>query len=110
MDSTEKIAKEINKILLDSSQIKLFKIYEKKVKELSELQEVEKEVKELQKNIVIAKLKNDSFLNGLELAYQEKKAYLENHPLIVNYLNEKEDLNNYLQEIILFIQKNLEIS
>ena len=42
--------------------------------------------------------KGDDVLNTIE-EYQEKKAYYENHPLVVNYLYLQNEVNEILQTI-----------
>ena len=40
-------------------------------------------------------------------AYQDKKEYFENHPLIVNYLNLKSEVNDYLIQVETIINEEL---
>ena len=40
-------------------------------------------------------------------AYSKKKEYFENHPLIVNYLNLKSEVNDYLIQVETIINEEL---
>ena len=61
--------------------------------------QLEKELKVLQKKIVNQKAKQDDRVTKTIQEYQEKKAYYENHPLVVNYLYLQNEVNEILQTI-----------
>ena len=61
--------------------------------------EVVQELKVLQKKIVNQKSKQDDRVTKTIQEYQEKKAYYENHPLVVNYLYLQNEVNEILQTI-----------
>ena len=61
--------------------------------------QLEKELKVLQKKIVNQKSKQDDRVTKTIQEYQEKKAYYENHPLVVNYLYLQNEVNEILQTI-----------
>ena len=58
-----------------------------------------KALKVLQKKIVNQKAKQDDRVTKTIQEYQEKKAYYENHPLVVNYLYLQNEVNEILQTI-----------
>jgi len=62
-------------------------------------EQLEKELKVLQKKIVNQKAKQDDRVTKTIQEYQEKKAYYENHPLVVNYLYLQNEVNEILQTI-----------
>ena len=62
-------------------------------------EQLEKELKVLQKKIVNQKSKQDDRVTKTIQEYQEKKAYYENHPLVVNYLYLQNEVNEILQTI-----------
>ena len=61
--------------------------------------QLEKELKVLQKKIVNQKAKQDDRVTKTIQEYQEKKAYYEKHPLVVNYLYLQNEVNEILQTI-----------
>ena len=73
--------------------------YEKLVLNDEKLKQLEKELKVLQKKIVNQKAKQDDRVTKTIQEYQEKKAYYENHPLVVNYLYLQNEVNEILQTI-----------
>ena len=76
-----------------------YKKYEKLVLNDEKLKQLEKELKVLQKKIVNQKAKQDDRVTKTIQEYQEKKAYYENHPLVVNYLYLQNEVNEILQTI-----------
>ena len=95
----EELAQKLNQEILDLEVVQEYQKYEKLVLNDVKLKQLEKELKVLQKKIVNQKAKqDDDVLNTIE-EYQEKKAYYENHPLVVNYLYLQNEVNEILQTI-----------
>lgn len=99
MTRIEELAQKLNQEILDLEVVQEYQKYEKLVLNDVKLKQLEKELKVLQKKIVNQKAKqDDDVLNTIE-EYQEKKAYYENHPLVVNYLYLQNEVNEILQTI-----------
>lgn len=99
MTRIEELAQKLNQEILDLEVVQEYQKYEKLVLNDVKLKQLEKELKVLQKKIVNQKAKqDDDILNTIE-EYQEKKAYYENHPLVVNYLYLQNEVNEILQTI-----------
>lgn len=99
MTRIEELAQKLNQEILDLEVVQEYQKYEKLVLNDEKLKQLEKELKVLQKKIVNQKAKqDDDILNTIE-EYQEKKAYYENHPLVVNYLYLQNEVNEILQTI-----------
>lgn len=98
-DKIEELAQKLNQEILDLKVVQEYQKYEKLVLNDEKLKQLEKELKVLQKKIVNQKAKqDDNVLNTIQ-EYQEKKAYYENHPLVVNYLYLQNEVNEILQTI-----------
>ena len=98
-DKIEELAQKLNQEILDLEVVQEYQKYEKLVLNDEKLKQLEKELKVLQKKIVNQKAKqDDNVLNTIQ-EYQEKKAYYENHPLVVNYLYLQNEVNEILQTI-----------
>lgn len=96
----------LNKQILNDPLIQEFKRYEEALKQHPELLALEDEIK--QESQIILKKKALGELTDQELkAYQDKKEYFENHPLIVNYLNLKSEVNDYLIQVETIINEEL---
>ena len=99
MTRIEELAQKLNQEILDLEVVQEYQKYEKLVLNDEKLKQLEKELKVLQTKIVNQKAKqDDDVLNTIE-EYQEKKAYYENHPLVVNYLYLQNEVNEILQTI-----------
>lgn len=99
MTRIEELAQKLNQEILNLEVVQEYQKYEKLVLNDEKLKQLEKELKVLQKKIVNQKAKqDDDVLNTIE-EYQEKKAYYENHPLVVNYLYLQNEVNEILQTI-----------
>lgn len=93
------LAQKLNQEILGLEVVQEYQKYEKLVLNDEKLKQLEKELKVLQKKIVNQKAKqDDDVLNTIE-EYQEKKAYYESHPLVVNYLYLQNEVNEILQTI-----------
>ena len=88
----EELARKLNQEILALEVVQEYQKYEK-------LKQLEKELKVLQKKIVNQKAKQDDRVTKTIQEYQEKKAYYENHPLVVNYLYLQNEVNEILQTI-----------
>ena len=98
---TKNKADSLNQLILNNPLIQEFKKYEKTLRE-----HPEDEIK--QESQIILKKKALGELTDEELkAYHDKKAYFENHPLIVNYLNLKSEVNDYLIQVETIINEEL---
>lgn len=103
---TKTKAEALNKLILNNPLIQEFKKYEKALKQHPELLTLEDEIKE--EGQIILKKKALGKLSDEEMkAYQDKKEYFENHPLIVNYLNLKSEVNDYLIQVETIINEEL---
>ena len=103
---TKNKADSLNQLILNDPRIQEFKKYEKTLREHPELLSLEDEIK--QESQIILKKKALGELTDEELkAYQDKKEYFENHPLIVNYLNLKSEVNDYLIQVETIINEEL---
>ena len=95
----EELARKLNQEILDLEVVQEYQKYEKLVLNDEKLKQLEKELKVLQKKIVNQKAKQDDRVTKTIQEYQEKKAYYENHPLVVNYLYLQNEVNEILQTI-----------
>ena len=99
MTRIEELARKLNQEILALEVVQEYQKYEKLVLNDEKLKQLEKELKALQKKIVNQKAKQDDGVTKTIQEYQEKKAYYENHPLVVNYLYLQNEVNEILQTI-----------
>lgn len=99
MTRIEELAQKLNQEILGLEVVQEYQKYEKLVLNDEKLKRLEKELKVLQKKIVNQKAKQDYRVTKTIQEYQEKKAYYENHPLVVNYLYLQNEVNEILQTI-----------
>ena len=99
MTRIEELARKLNQEILALEVVQEYQKYEKLVLNDENLNQLEKELKVLQKKIVNQKAKQDDRVTKTIQEYQEKKAYYENHPLVVNYLYLQNEVNEILQTI-----------
>lgn len=99
MTRIEELARKLNQEILALEVVQEYQKYEKLVLNDEKLKQLEKELKVLQKKIVNQKAKQDDRVTKTIQEYQEKKAYYENHPLVVNYLYLRNEVNEILQTI-----------
>lgn len=99
MTRIEELARKLNQEILALEVVQEYQKYEKLVLNDEKLKQLEKELKVLQKKIVKQKAKQDDRVTKIIQEYQEKKAYYENHPLVVNYLYLQNEVNEILQTI-----------
>ena len=103
---TKNKADSLNQLILNNPLIQEFKKYEEALKQHPELLALEAEIKE--DSQIILKKKALGELTEEEMkAYSKKKEYFENHPLIVNYLNLKSEVNDYLIQVETIINEEL---
>ena len=95
----EELARKLNQEILALEVVQEYQKYEKLVLNDEKLKQLEKELKVLQKKIVNQKAKQDDRVTKTIQEYQEKKAYYENRPLVVNYLYIQNEVNEILQTI-----------
>ena len=95
----EELARKLNQEILALEVVQEYQKYEKLVLNDEKLKQLEKELKVLQKKIVNQKAKQDDRVTKTIQEYQEKKAYYENHALVVNYLYLQNEVNEILQTI-----------
>lgn len=108
MTKIEQEAKKLNAYLLNREEVKEFKKYEALIKEDKELQALENKIRQLQKQIVKQKANQDSNVNQTIATYQCLKEKFESHPIVVNYLYLKQEVDDLLQEVNYRI--NIELS
>lgn len=99
MTRIEELARKLNQEILALEVVQEYQKYEKLVLNDEKLKQLEKELKVLQKKIVNQKAKQDDRVTKTIQEYQEKKAYYENHLLVVNYLYLQNEVNEILQTI-----------
>ena len=99
MTRIEELARKLNQEILALEVVQEYQKYEKLVLNDEKLKQLEKELKVLQKKIVNQKANQDDRVTKTIQEYQEKKAYYENHPLVVNYLYLQNEVNEILQTI-----------
>ena len=95
----EELARKLNQEILALEVVQEYQKYEKLVLNDEKLKQLEKELKVLQKKKDNQKAKQDDRVTKTIQEYQEKKAYYENHPLVVNYLYLQNEVNEILQTI-----------
>lgn len=95
----EKVALELNQMILQSKEYQRFHNYEAAIKKCSELEQIEKTLKKMQKQIVNASFHQSEELDSLKEQYQNLMDEFKNHPLVNNYIIELESLNEFLQYI-----------
>lgn len=104
MNKTDELAISLNQSILNSNE---FKDYLRSLKALEKHQEIfqlEKELKQIQKEILKQRTNIDTDTTSLMQTYLEKKEMFENHPLVANYLIDKENV----QSLCAFIQEAIE--
>ena len=99
MTRIEELARKLNQEILALEVVQEYQKYEKLVLNDEKIKQLEKELKVLQKKIVNQIAKQDDRVTKTIREYQEKKAYYENHPLVVNYIYLQNEVNEILQTI-----------
>ncbi len=109
LPKSKEIAQELNQELLNEDVVKAFQHYEALIKKHQELAESEAHIKLLQEELLQAKVHNDENYENIHKKYQEAYEAFTNHPLVVNYLNLKEEVNDLLLEVEAIINNGLAI-
>lgn len=99
LDNIKAKAEALNQYLLNNEVIKEYQQYEKLIKNNKKLQALEREIKQLQKQIVNQKSKQDGSVTKTIEIYNVKKETFEKHPLVVNYLYLRQEVDMILQYI-----------
>ena len=107
MNHSFEYAKELNDYLLNLDVIKEYQKYEDLISNNEEIKALENKMKAYQKKIVNQKAKQDSNVVDTIKKYQQLKDEFENHPLVDNYLYLKDEVNNLLQTINAYINREL---
>ena len=109
LPNTKEIALKLNQALLAEEAVKAFQHYEALIKEYKELAQSEKQIKLLQQDLLQAKVHDDDNYESLNKQYHEAYEAFTNHPLVVNYLQLKEEVNDLLLEVEAIINNGLAI-
>lgn len=96
-------AKKLNLLIKETSEYKEYQTYLKLKKDSKELLELNQRLQE-EKNKIC--LKNNGEKESTKEFY-EIKDMIDNHPIMINYQNAYEKLNQYLFQIINVINKDL---
>lgn len=94
MNKADQLAKNLNRMILQSNEYKSYAKSLKAIKEHPEILELEKELKDLQKKLLHLRTQKEVDTKQEMAIYQQKRGLFENHPLVVNYLSDKEDLES----------------
>ena len=100
-------AKKINDYLLNLEVLKEYQKYEKIIHQDNKIVELEDKIKAYQKKIVNQKANQDENVVKTIEEYQKIKNDFENHPIVVNYLYLKEEVDEILQSISSYINGQL---
>lgn len=100
-------AQELNDYLLNLDVIKEYQKYEELINQDDKIKKLEIKMKAYQKKIVNQKAKQDERVVNTITEYQKIKDEFENHPLVVNYLYLKEEVDEILQSINSYINGQL---
>lgn len=107
MNRSHEYAQELNEYLLNLEVIKEYQKYEQLIDQDDQIKKLEIKMKAYQKKIVNQKAnQDDRALQTIE-EYQKLKDEFENHPLVVNYLYLKEEVDSLLQSINYYINGQL---
>lgn len=107
MNHSLEYAQELNDYLLNLDVIKEYQKYEKLINQDDKINKLEVKMKAYQKKIVNQKAKQDERVIITITEYQQIKDEFENHPLVVNYLYLKEEVDEILQSINSYINGQL---
>lgn len=107
MNHSLEYAQELNDYLLNLDVIKEYQKYEELINQDDKIKKLEIKMKAYQKKIVNQKAKQDERVVNTITEYQKIKDEFENHPLVVNYLYLKEEVDEILQSINSYINGQL---
>lgn len=94
-------------MILNEPVVQEYKKYERLIQNNEKLKNDEKKLKQLQKKIVWQKANQDDDVIQTIAIYKKKKTEFENHPLVVNYLYLKQEVDDLLQSINIQINNQL---
>ena len=100
-------AKRLNDYLLNLEVIKEYQKYEQLINQNTKIRKMEAKIKAYQKKIVNQKAKQDETVIKTIKEYQKIKEEFENHPLVVNYLYLKKEVDEIIQSINSYINGQL---
>lgn len=100
-------AQELNDYLLNLDVIKEYQEYERLIHQDDKIEKLEIKMKAYQKKIVNQKANRDERVVKTIEEYQKIKDEFENHPLVVNYLYLKQEVDSLLQSINTYINGQL---
>lgn len=103
----ERLALQLNEKILSEPAVQEFKKYEQLIQKNEQLKKDEVQLKQLQKKIVWQKAHQDENIQQTIAEYQKKKDEFESHPLVVNYLYLKQEVDDLLQSINAMINNQL---
>lgn len=106
MNSLE-LAKQLNEALLKNQTILSFQEHQQAIQNNEHLKKLEIKIKAYQKKIVNQKASQDEDVVQTIKEYQLLKEEFEHHPLLVNYLYLKEEVDYLLQNINVQINAQL---
>ena len=93
MNKTNQLASQLNEALLQSAEAVAYQQSLQSLKAHPEIFELEKELKLMgQKLLKMRTIEGQDTSEAMD-EYLKKREQFENHPLVVNYLNDKESLN-----------------
>lgn len=101
LNNTDKLAIQLNKLLLDSEETIAYKHAYKAIKAHPEILEMEEKLKCMQQALLKAKTDPSLETTSLLNEYMTLRDQFENHPLVTNYLHDKEALMSlcyYIQD------------
>ena len=104
MNKTDEFALQLNQAIKQSNEFKAYMNSYKALKKHPELFQLEEALKLLQQAILKERTKEDGDSYHLEIEYKNKLTLFKEHPLIVNYLEDKEQLIAYLEYMQTYIQ------
>jgi len=104
LNKTNEVAKKLNLAIKNTEEFKHYFHSLNMLNQHKELYELETELKTLQQQILKERTKEDGSSYDLEVIYHQKMELFQNHPLIVNYLDDKENLSSLIHYIQTYIQ------
>ena len=104
MNKTDELALQLNQAIKQSDEFKSYLHSLNGLKKHPELFQLENDLKSLQQKILKERTKEDGDSYDLEVEYKQKMILFKEHPLIVNYLQDKEDLVALVEYIQTYIQ------
>lgn len=107
MNRSLEYAEKLNDYLLELEVIKEYQKYEELIYHDDKISKLEAKMKAYQKKIVNQKANKDPTVVKTIEEYQKIKNDFENHPLVVNYLYLKQEVDDMLQSINTYINGQL---